>query len=86
MTTENVPNLLRFKDLQQRGVVLSHAGLRHLQIHHGFPLGRLLGPSSRVWSETEVAAWLATRPIEPSEQTKAQAQKSIDARRTGTAA
>jgi predicted DNA-binding transcriptional regulator AlpA len=82
MTSENhVPNLLRFKDLQQRGVVLSHAGLRHLQLHEGFPLGRLLGPSSRVWTETEVAAWLASRPTEQSEQTKRRAQRSIEARR-----
>jgi hypothetical protein len=81
MHSENVPTLLRFKDLQARGVVMSWQSLRHLQLHEGFPLGRLLGPSSRVWTETEVAVWLAGRPSEQSEQTKRRAQKSIEARR-----
>jgi hypothetical protein len=51
MTSENdVPKFLRFCDLQDRGLVQSYAGLRHLQIHESFPLGRLLGPSTRVWT------------------------------------
>jgi predicted DNA-binding transcriptional regulator AlpA len=82
MISENgVPRFLRFKDLQERGLVLSHQGLRHLQLHENFPLGRLLGPSTRVWSETEVAAWLSSRPVAPSEQTKTRAARSIEARR-----
>jgi predicted DNA-binding transcriptional regulator AlpA len=76
----SVPRFLRFKDLQERGLVLSHQGLRHLQIHENFPLGRLLGPSSRVWSETEVAAWLASRPVEPSRQTTERAARSVESR------
>jgi predicted DNA-binding transcriptional regulator AlpA len=83
MTSESsVPRLLRFKDLLAKGIVLSHAGLRHLQLHEGFPLGRLLGPSTRVWSETEIAEWLANRPIEQSRQTRERAQRSIEARKT----
>ena len=87
MTAENdIPKFLRFCDLQDRGLVQSHAGLRHLQSHQRFPLGRLLGPSTRVWTVTEINEWLNSRPVGPSEQTKARAQKSIDARRTGSAA
>jgi hypothetical protein len=78
----SVPRLLRFKDLQERGIALSHTGLRHLQIHQGFPPGRLLGPSTRVWTEPEVAAWLAARPSEQSRQTKERAARSIEIRKT----
>jgi hypothetical protein len=57
MTSENdVPKFLRFCDLQDRGLVQSHAGLRHLQVHEGFPLGRLLGPSTRVWTVLKLMA------------------------------
>jgi predicted DNA-binding transcriptional regulator AlpA len=84
ISESSVPRFLRFKDLQERGIVLSHAGLRHLQMHENFPLGRLLGPQSRVWSETEVAAWLANRPVEPAQQTKERAAKSVEARRAAS--
>jgi hypothetical protein len=81
MPSENdVPKFLRFCDLQDHGLVQSHAGLRHLQVHENFPLGRLLGPSSRVWTTDEVNAWLASRPLEPSRQTRERAQRSIEAR------
>jgi hypothetical protein len=86
MTSENdVPYFLRFCDLQDRGIVQSHAALRHFQIHEGFPLGRLLGPSSRVWTVQEVNDWLNGRPSDKSEQTKTRAAKSIAARREGAA-
>ena len=75
-----VPQLLRFKDLQQLGVTASWAGLRNLQDQQNFPPGKLLGPSTRVWTAAEVHAWLASRPSEPSEQTKARAAKSVAAR------
>jgi hypothetical protein len=81
MQSENVPTLLRFKDLQARGIVTSWQGLRHLQLHEGFPLGRLLGPSTRAWTAEEVNAWLVSRPAEQSPQTIARATKSIAARR-----
>jgi predicted DNA-binding transcriptional regulator AlpA len=75
-----VPQLLRFKDLQRLGVTASWAGLRNLQDQQNFPPGKLLGPSTRVWTAAEVNAWLASRPSEPSEQTKARAAKSVAAR------
>jgi predicted DNA-binding transcriptional regulator AlpA len=81
MQSENVPNFLRFKDLQAKGIATTWQGLRHLQLHQGFPLGRLLGPSSRVWSAEEINAWLQTRPSEQSPQTQRRAQRSIEARR-----
>ena len=77
---KEVPSFLRLRDLEERGIASSFAGIRHMQIHHGFPLGRLLGPSTRVWSADEVNAWLATRPVEPSEMVRRRAQRSIDAR------
>jgi hypothetical protein len=87
MTSENdVPKFLRFCDLQDRGIIQSHAGLRHLQLHENFPLGRLLGPSTRVWSAIEINAWLASRPSEQSRQTRERAQRSIAARNLGGAA
>jgi hypothetical protein len=81
----DIPSLLRFCDLQDRGIVKSHAGLRHLQIHEGFPLGRLLGPSSRVWTVQEINEWLGSRPVEQSRQTRERAQKSVEARKRGAA-
>jgi hypothetical protein len=86
MQSENLPYLLRFADLQARGIVTTWQGLRHLQLHQGFPLGRLLGPSSRVWTVQEISDWLASRPVEPSRQTKERAARSAEARRTGSAA
>jgi hypothetical protein len=80
MQSENVPFFLRFADLQARGIVTTWQGLRHLQLHQGFPLGRLLGPSSRVWSADEVNEWLESRPSEQSPQTRRRARRSVEAR------
>jgi predicted DNA-binding transcriptional regulator AlpA len=80
-SNDEVPQLLRFKDLQRLGVTASWSGLRNLQDDQNFPLGKLLGPSTRVWVASEVNAWLANRPSEPSEQTKTRAAKSVAARR-----
>jgi hypothetical protein len=81
MTSEvKMPRLLRFRDLQALGIAQSHTGLRHLQIHHNFPLGKLLGPSTRTWTEDEVAEWYESRPSEQSRQTRERAQRSIAAR------
>lgn len=80
-SNDEVPQLLRFKDLQRLGVTASWAGLRNLQDHQDFPLGKLLGPSTRVWTAAEVNEWLASRPTDPSEQTKTRAAKSVAARR-----
>jgi hypothetical protein len=80
---DELPTLVRFEDLRQRGIVSSWAGLRHLQLHAEFPLGKLLGPSSRAWTTKEIADWLASRPTEPSRQTQERAAKSIAARKAG---
>jgi predicted DNA-binding transcriptional regulator AlpA len=84
-SSDEVPQLLRFKDLQRLGITASWAGLRNLQDHQDFPLGKLLGPSTRVWTAAEVNAWLASRPTDSSEQTKARAEKSVAARATRVA-
>jgi predicted DNA-binding transcriptional regulator AlpA len=83
MQSENdVPRLLRFKDLQERGIAMTHQAVRHMQIHENFPMGRLLGPNSRVWTVAEVNEWLASRPTEQSRQTKEKTKKSVEARKT----
>ena len=84
MTSEktDLPALVRFKGLYERGIAESYQGLRHLIKTEGFPPGILLGPSSRAWRIDEVNAWLASRPSEPSRQTKERAAKSINARKT----
>ena len=81
MSNDEVPQLLRFKDLQRLGVAASWSGLRNLQDDQNFPAGKLLGPSTRVWTAAEVNAWLASRPTDSSEQTKTRAAKSVAARR-----
>jgi hypothetical protein len=73
--------LLRFKDLRRLGVVSSWPQLRYMQENYGFPTGLLLGANTRAWRVTEVAAWLADRPTEPSRAVVDRAQKSIHARK-----
>ena len=83
--SNGVPKFLRLKNLEERGIAKTHQAVRHMQIHHGFPLGRLLGPGTRVWTEDEINEWLASRPVEPSEQTRRRAQRSVEARSLPTA-
>ena len=59
-----IPRHLRFRDLKERGVVNNHVTLSNWVREHGFPTGRMLGPNTRVWDESEVEAWLASRPTE----------------------
>jgi predicted DNA-binding transcriptional regulator AlpA len=54
--------LLRFRDLKDRGIVNSWPMLRRRIERDGFPLGRMLGPNTRAWTETEVEEWLKSRP------------------------
>ncbi len=56
--------VLRFANLRARGIVNSWPQLRRLQQLHGFPRGRMLSPNIRAWTEEEVEAWVASRPIE----------------------
>jgi predicted DNA-binding transcriptional regulator AlpA len=57
--------LLRMRDLIKRvGIAKSRATIYEWIKKYGFPPGRMIGPTTRVWTEEEVAAWFATRPIE----------------------
>jgi predicted DNA-binding transcriptional regulator AlpA len=53
---------LRFRDLQEAGIVASWPMLSRRIERDGFPPGRKLGPNTRVWTEQEVRAWLDSRP------------------------
>ena len=54
--------LLRFSDLKARRVVGNHPTLKRWIEQEGFPPGRWLGPKTHVWTESEVEAWLNSRP------------------------
>ena len=56
--------LLRFADLQERGIVNSWPQLKRLQDLHGFPLGRMLSPNIRAWDAAEIDKWFSSRPVE----------------------
>jgi hypothetical protein len=55
---------LRFRDLKARGIVNNWPSLRNRITKNGFPPGRLIGPNARAWTEDEIEAWLASRPVE----------------------
>jgi predicted DNA-binding transcriptional regulator AlpA len=59
-----VSQYLRFRDLQARGIIASWPILRRRVDHDGFPSGRKTGPNTRIWTEDEVNAWIASRPTE----------------------
>ena len=59
-----IDKLLRYADLKAVGVVNNRVTLARLIKSQGFPPGKLLGQNTRVWPETEVEAWLASRPVE----------------------
>jgi predicted DNA-binding transcriptional regulator AlpA len=59
-----ITKFLRFADLKAAGIVSSRIGLSRLIKHQGFPPGRLLGPNTRVWTETEVQRWQDSRPVQ----------------------
>ena len=54
--------LLRFRDLQDRGVIANWPSLKRRIKKDGFPPGRMLGPNTRAWTEAEVDAWIKSRP------------------------
>jgi predicted DNA-binding transcriptional regulator AlpA len=56
---------LRYRDLVDRGIVRNRVTLKNWIRNLGFPAGRLIGPNSRAWSESEVEAWLDSRPSTP---------------------
>jgi predicted DNA-binding transcriptional regulator AlpA len=58
-----IPIMLRFNDLKAKQVVNNWPTLLNWIKHEGFPPGRKIGPNTRAWTEDEVNAWLATRPL-----------------------
>ena len=56
--------LLRFRDLKDRRIVGNHVTLKRWIEREGFPPGRMLGPNTRVWRESEIDAWLDSRPAQ----------------------
>jgi predicted DNA-binding transcriptional regulator AlpA len=57
----HVPTFLRFRDLKQKGIISNWATLRRWIERGEFPAGRLLGPSTRAWSEQEILDWCEQR-------------------------
>jgi predicted DNA-binding transcriptional regulator AlpA len=53
--------LLRYSDLEKRGIVRNRATLRRWIQKEGFPSGTMLGPNTKVWTEEEIAAYIAER-------------------------
>lgn len=53
---------LRFADLRERGIVGNRVTLGAWIRARGFPPGILAGPNTRLWLETDIDAWLASRP------------------------
>jgi predicted DNA-binding transcriptional regulator AlpA len=57
-------SLLRFSDLKDRKIVTNHVTLKRWIEREDFPPGRMLGPNTRVWCESEIDAWLESRPTQ----------------------
>jgi predicted DNA-binding transcriptional regulator AlpA len=62
--------LLRFADLKERGITNSWPQLKRLQTLHNFPLGRMLSPQIRAWTEAEIDKWIDSRPVENAQPLK----------------
>lgn len=56
--------LLRFRDLKASGIVGNHLTLARWVKEEGFPPGLMLGRNTRVWRESDVEEWIASRPVE----------------------
>jgi predicted DNA-binding transcriptional regulator AlpA len=55
--------IIRFQDLKTRGIVSNWNTLLRWIEHENFPPGRRLGANTRVWTETEIEDWIASRPV-----------------------
>ena len=53
---------VRFRDLRRAGVVTNWPTLLRLIADEDFPVGRYIGPNTRVWAADEIEAWLESRP------------------------
>jgi hypothetical protein len=54
---------LRYRHLEERGIVNNRTTLKNWIDDRGFPPGQLTGPNLRTWGEDEVQAWLDSRPV-----------------------
>lgn len=52
---------LRFKELQEQGIVRDWASLYDLIKRHNFPAGYKISHKVRIWDLDAVLAWLETR-------------------------
>jgi predicted DNA-binding transcriptional regulator AlpA len=59
-----VTQFLRYRDLEDKGIVRSWAALRYKIKHNNFPTGRYIGPNSRAWTVEEVQDWIDALPSE----------------------
>jgi len=55
--------IIRFNDLKARGIVANWNTLLRWIESDNFPPGRKLGANTRAWTETEVEAWIQSRPL-----------------------
>jgi len=55
--------LIRFRDLQERGVVQNWTQLKRLVDTQGFPSGFWLSLNTRAWFEDEIDGWVRSRPV-----------------------
>ena len=62
--------ILRFANLKRNGIVNSWPQLKRLQTEQGFPLGKMLSPNIRAWTEAEIDQWIESRPVENSQPLK----------------
>ena len=53
--------LLRYSNLEARGIVRNREQLRQLIGREGFPGGWKLSANTRVWDEADVETWLQRR-------------------------
>jgi predicted DNA-binding transcriptional regulator AlpA len=67
----HLPTYVRFRDLQQAGIVNSWEQLSNLIEDYDFPPGILLSPKARAWDIEDIQRWLARRPIASFERTAA---------------
>jgi prophage regulatory protein len=54
---------LTFRDLKERGVPFSRVHIRRLAARGQFPQPRQLSARRVAWIASEVAAWIASRPV-----------------------
>ena len=66
--------LLKYRDLVGRNIVSNRPQLKRLQTLHGFPLGKMLSPNCRTWTESEIREWYETRPVTEPEQMRGAAR------------